>query len=243
MLLSIAAMALESQRMRFIPVTTAIAALLLGAACSGSSSSGNRAGVVATAPPAQTAVIRNSTPAQQLEAATPPPLPPDVTRLTDEVKLKITELSREYGYGPFAAFQTNEAAVGGFDNPNAVLKQLNDTGRQGGYVQSLTSVDGPGGAFTVDIWKDAAGAKSYFDQFPRPPQGITFQEIQLPQPLGEQSFAYEYRLNGQTGYSLAWRRGRIILGLGLQYFPGKESLDKVLALAMQLDQKAQAAKQ
>ncbi len=229
--------------MRFIAVTTAIAALLLVAGCSGSNSPGNRAAVVASAPPAQTAVIRNSTPAQQLEAATPPPLPPDVTRLVEEVKLKITELPREYGYGPFAAFQTNEAAVSGFDDPNAVLKQLNDTGRQGGFVQSLTNVGGQGGAFTVDVWKDATGAKSYFDQFPRPPKGITFQEIQLPQPLGEQSFAYEYQLNGQTGYSLAWRRGRVILGLGLQYFPGKESLDKVMALAMQLDQKAQAAKQ
>jgi hypothetical protein len=228
--------------MRFIPVATAMVALLL-TACSSSNTASNRAGTIATAPPAQTAVIRNSTPSQKLDVATPPPVPPDVSRLTEEVKLKITELPREYGYGPFSAYQTNEAAVGGFDNPNAVLKQMQDTGREGGFVQSLTNADGPGGAFTVDIWKDATGARAFFDQFPKPDKSITYQEIQLPQPLGEQSFAYQYQTNGQPGYSLAWRRGRLILGLGLQYSSGKESLDKVMALAMLLDQKAQAAKQ
>lgn len=226
----------------FICAACAVAFTLLSG-CSGSASPKAAVTVPPTVPPAQTSVIRTTTPDSPAVFATPQPQPAEVTAIIDQVRLKITELPREYSYGPFAASQPNEFAVQGYDDPAGVLDRMRQTGRLGGFVQSLTNSEGPGGAFTIEVWKDAAGATAYFDHYPRPDKSSIYQEISLSQPLGEQSFVYQYQANGQTGYSLAWRRGRIILGMGMQYFPGKESLDKVTALAMMLDQKAQAARQ
>ncbi len=229
--------------MRSIASLALIAGVVALSACGGSSATKSAATARPTVPPAQTVVIPATTPGAGAALGTPQPAPADVTVIVDQVKLNLTELPREYSYGPFSTYQSNEAAVEGFDDPVGVLDRMRKTGRVGGFVQSLTTSDGPGGAFTIDVWKDAAGATAYFDQYPKPPKSLTFQEVTLPQPLGDQSFAYQYQTNGRMGYVLTWRRGRLILGIGLQYFPGKESLDKITALATLLDQKAQAAKQ
>lgn len=224
--------------MRYL-LATATACLLFLTACGGSKTP-NRIAAVATAPPAQTVVIRPPTPAPR-GLATPQPASEAVTRIVDQVKLKITELPREFGYGLFAAYQPNEAAVTGFADPQGVLDQMNKTGRLGGYVQQLTTPDGPTAAYTIEVWRDAAGAQSYFDNYPKPDKSLQTQEITLPQPLGDQSYAYQYQANGRTGYSIAWRRGRIILGAGDAFATGKETLDRIMVIVNLLDMKAQAA--
>ncbi len=219
--------------------------LLALCACSSSnnaSSAPTASRTIATAPPAQTAIIAARTPGAPA-LATPAPAPADVTRLTEQVRLKITELPQGFSFGQFAGYQANEAAVTGFDDPQGVFNRMNSTGRLGGYVQSLVAPDSSGASYTIDVWKETAGATSYFDQYPRPDKSLTYQAIDLPRPLGDQSLAYQYQANGQTGYAVAWRRGRLILGAGELFMPGKESIDKLMPLITALDQKAQAAQQ
>lgn len=240
---------------RFVP----IAALgLLLTACSGGANSNTNTNrnagavptVAASAPSAQTAMASRPTAAATPEGTPGPtlrgaPVPAKaVTDITEQVRPKSGELPQGFGFGQFEGYQPNESAVQGFANPDAVLQRLKDSGRQGGFFQQITMADSPGGAgITIDVWKDAAGAKAYFDDYPRPDKSVDFSEISLPRPLGEQSFAIEYRVNGQTGYSLAWRRGRIVIGAGASFPPGKASLDKLQPLLDLLDKKAQAAQQ
>jgi len=166
-----------------------------------------------------------------------------VKSVVDQLRLKITELPRDFGFGQFATFQSNEAAVGGFDDPVGVLERMNETGRLGGYVQQLSTRDGPTAAYTIEVWKDAAGARAYFDQFPKPDKSLSYKVITLPQTLGDQSFAYQYDAGSKTGYSIAWRRGRFILGAGDSFASGKESLDRIMQIVNLLDQKAQSLPQ
>jgi len=234
-------MALEILSMRRTTLVTLVAVLLVVSGCGGSKPSNNTV-LVPTAPPAQTAVIRASTPSRA-GITTPEPPSNAVTGVVDQLRLKITELPRDFGYGQFAAYQSNEAAVAGFDDPVGVLDRMNKTGRLGGYVQQLTTPDGPTAAYTIEVWKDAAGAKAYFDQFPRPDKSLSYKVITLPQPLGDQSFAYQYDAGSKTGYSIAWRRGRFILGAGDSFASGKESLDRIMQIVNLLDQKAQSLPQ
>lgn len=234
------------------PIVTALAACLAvalgGAACSGSNNAKPPTVVGPTAPPAQTAappVARRSPSPTPAGALLPPEIPPKaVTDITEQVRPRPGDLPPGFGFGQFEAYQPNQVAVTGFDNPAAVLQRMNATGRLGGYLRQITTPDSPGGAaITIDVWKDAAGAKAYFDQYPRPQVGTHYQEITLPQPLGDQSFAIEVMANGQTGYSISWRRGRIVLGVGEFFAPDKASLDALQPLIEMLDKKAQAAQQ
>lgn len=232
-------------------IVTALAACVAiafgGAACNGSNNAKPAIGGGPTAPPPQTAaptVVGRRSPTPEA-ALLPPSLPPRaVTDITDQVRPKPGDLPPGFGFGQFEAYQPNQVAITGFDDPAAVLRRMNETGRLGGYLRQITTPDSAGGAaITIDVWKDAAGAKQYFDQYPRPQAGTQYREITLPQPLGEQSFAIEVMANGQTGYSISWRRGRIILGVGEFFPPGKASLDALQPLIDLLDQKAQAANQ
>ena len=246
---------------RFVPF---IALGLLLTACSGANTTGGATNTgrgknadvntapsaVASAPAPQTGTAGRATPTATADG-TPgatlrgAPVPSKaVTDITEQVRPKSGELPQGFGFGQFQGYQPNESAVQGFANPEALLKRMNDTGRLGGFFQQIGMADSPGGAgITIDVWQDAAGAKAYFDDYPRPEGNVDLNEIPVPQPLGEQSYAIEYRLNGQTGYSLAWRRGRIILGAGAAFPPGKAALDKLQPLLDLLDKKAQAAQQ
>jgi hypothetical protein len=223
----------------------AVAALLL--ACSGSNKPAASSIVLSTArptaPPAQSGPVAEPTP--DLSLATPQPEPADVKDLTDQVKFKITQLPRGFSVGQFPeAFQANAQAVSGYENPQAVLDRMNATGRLGGILQQIITPLNPAGAgITVEVWKDAAGAEAYFDQFPRPEPGVKYSEFTPPKQVGDQTFAIRYEVGGSVGYVISWRRGRLILGIGDAFPPGKESVDELMSLVDILDQNAQAAKQ
>ncbi len=234
--------------MRHPILTTLAACVAVALGCAGCSGTNNRTSSTAigpTAPPAQTPAPPTARRSPTQAALLPPELPPKaVTDVTDQVRPKPGELPPGFGFGQFEAYQPNQVAVSGFDNPAAVLQRMNETGRLGGYLRQITTPDSAGGAaITIDVWKDAAGAKQYFDQYPRPAAGTQYQEITLPQPLGDQTFAIQVTLNDQNGYSISWRRGRIILGVGEFFPPGKASLDALQPLIDLLDKKAQAAQQ
>jgi len=223
-----------------------VAAALVLTACGGSNHKRNSPRAAGpTAPPAQTATAERGASPTPAVTLRPPGAPPKaVTDITEQVRPRPGELPPGFGFGQFEAYQPNEVAVNGFADPAAVLQRMNQTGRLGGYLRQFTTQESPSGAaITIDVWQDAAGAKQYFDQYPRPEAGTQYHEVTLPRPLGDQSFAIEVTSNGQTGYSLSWRRGRIILGVG-EFFPaGNASLAALQPLIDLLDQKAQAAKQ
>src|SRR5581483_9046928 len=198
----------RAMRRPILTTLAASAAVALGcAACSGSNNAKPPTAVGPTAPPAQTSAppVARRSPTPEAALLTPELPPKAVTDITEQVRPRPADLPPGFGFGQFEAYQPNQVAISGFDNPAAVLQRMNETGRLGGYLRQITTPDSSGGAaITIDVWKDAAGAKQYFDQYPRPAAGIQYQEITLPQPLGEQSFAIEITLNGQTGYSISW---------------------------------------
>ncbi len=163
--------------------------------------------------------------------------------LIDQIKLTAADLPSGFNIGALSGHQSNEQAITGYADPQAVLKLFNDTGRQDGYIQQISSPDsGSGIGVSIEVWGDAAGAKAFFDQYPSPPADVKAQPFTLPQPLGDQSYAYQYALGAGSGTSIAWRRGRVVLGVG-EAASGQAALDHLLQIAAILDAKAQAAQQ
>src|SRR5581483_6677751 len=128
----------------------------------------------ATVPSAATAPAQAAAPAATV-ASTPPTgadesgSPADASTLIDKVKLTSSDLPQGFSLGQFAASEQNPQATTGFDNPPAVLSLLNSTGRQIGYIQQVITPDSSSGAgIEIGVWGDAAGAKSWMDQYPSP---------------------------------------------------------------------------
>ncbi|HZU77576.1 MAG TPA: hypothetical protein VFA70_12485 [Dehalococcoidia bacterium] len=223
--------------------TAAAAAwLLLFAGCSSSSRSNSATAPTArTAPPAQTALIRAATPPAAVTVAVQPS---DVVRITNDLRLTAADLPPGAQPGPLEGTLSNEAAAVGFASPTAVVTLMQQTGRLGGIAQALTTGDGATGAgVSIEVWRDAQGAQRYFAQYPRPEGPGQITKITLPQPLGDESFAYQIEQNGQITYAVNWRRGRLILGVGERFPASQASLDKTLAIAQALDKKAAAEPQ
>lgn len=161
----------------------------------------------------------------------------------DSIKLDASDLPAGFGIGGLAGYQTVQAAVTGYDNPSAVMDLMTKTGRAGGFIEQIITPDSSNGAGTsVEVWRDATGAKTYFDSYPRPEAGFQYQQIDVP-GLGDQLFAYRYTAGGRIGYSIAWRRGRVVLGAGETLNPGNDSIDRILMLVQLLDKKAQSVSQ
>ncbi len=203
----------------------------------------------ATVAPAATAAATTAAPATSASTATSAPSAAggggsaSASELIDQIKLTAADLPSGFGLGALSGQQSNEQATTGYADPQAVLKLFNDTGRQDGYIQQITSPDsGSGIGVSIEVWGDAAGAKAFFDQFPSPPADVKAQPFTLPQPLGDQSFAYQYALGAGSGTSIAWRRGRVVLGIG-EAASGQAALDHLLQIAAILDAKAKAAQQ
>jgi len=192
----------------------------------------------ATAPPAATA-----TSAPAASAASGARSAASAGDLIDQIKLTAADLPSGFNVGGLAGHQPNQQAITGYADPQAVLKLFNDTGRQDGYIQQISSPDtGSGIGVSIEVWGDEAGAKAFFDQYPSPPADVKPQPFTLPQPLGDQSYAYQYALGAGSGTSIAWRRGRVVLGVG-EAASGQTVLDHLLQIAAILDAKAQAAQQ
>jgi hypothetical protein len=222
-------------------VATLLALPLIMLSCSGSNAKSSAATAVATAPPPQNTVIRTATPPP---AATATTRSSDVVRLTTDVKLLASDLPAGFRPGQLEGYLDNESAAVGFSDPQSVVTRMLDTGRLGGLAQGLTTTDGAAAAGdTIDVWRDAAGAKQYFDRYPDPGGDTKFSRVDLPHPVGDQSFALHVETNGQAGYVVNWRRGRLLLGVGETFPAGKDSLDKIMVIVDALDKKAQAATQ
>ncbi|HLZ68953.1 MAG TPA: hypothetical protein VKV26_03485 [Dehalococcoidia bacterium] len=155
--------------------------------------------------------------------------------------LTAGDLPAGYSVGGLSGRQSNEQAITGYADPQAVLKLFNDTGRLDGFIQQISSPDSASGVgVSIEVWKDEAGAKLYFDQFPSPPAEVKPQPFTLAQPLGDQSTAYHYTIGAGGGTSIAWRRGRVLLGVG-EPAASQAALDHLLQIAALLDAKAKAA--
>jgi len=237
---------------RWILTAVLLSGLAVWPACIGTKSTTPQA-AAPTAPPAQSPAsgqgTRAASPSPAIRSGTPAfgraAIPSAaVTDITEQVRFKPGDLPAGYTFGQFQSYQSNESAVNGYDDEQAVLARMNSTGRLGGLLQQIITPNSAGGAgVTVDVWRDEAGAKAFFDQFPRPEQSIKYEEISLPKSLGDQYFAFKANVGGQVDYSVTWRRGRIILGTGELYPAGHDSLDNLTTLIDLLDKKAQAAKQ
>ena len=177
---------------------------------------------------------------------TPPPgaaaSASNLIQILDQAKLLASDLPSGFSLGSLAGFQANENSVTGYDDPQAVLQLMNNTGKMGGYIQQVITLDAANGAgVSVEVWKDAEGARSYFVNFPKPDPSLQYQVISVP-GLADDVFAYQYKTNGGTGYSIAWRRGRLIVGVGEVVKLGG-LVDPVLQLAKLIDQKIQTIQQ
>jgi hypothetical protein len=168
--------------------------------------------------------------------------PSDPRALIDAVKPGDSDLPSGFTPGQFSGYQANDQAILGFANPQDVLSLLNSTGRQDGFIEQ---VNGPNGTFalSIQVWQDAAGAKTFFDQHPVPDNTVQFKTVQLDQPLGEQYQALLIGSGAQATYALSWRVGRVVLGIGgAAGADGKPSAD-MLQLADFMTKRAQAAQQ
>ena len=162
--------------------------------------------------------------------------------LLNALKLQTADLPSGFSVGSMEGFQANEAAVAGYDDPAGTLQLMQRTGRVGGYVQQIADAGSANGAgVSIEVWNDAAGAATYFEHYPHPESSTTYEPIDVP-GLGEQVFAYRYESNGSSGYAVAWRRGRLVLGVGEMVRAG-QSVDHVLELAKALDKKARSVQQ
>ncbi|HEY8837472.1 MAG TPA: hypothetical protein VIO16_07300 [Dehalococcoidia bacterium] len=193
--------------------------------------------------PSQQGPTSNGSP---VAVTTPPPgaaaSASSLNQILDQAKLLASDLPSGFSLGSLAGFQANENSVTGYDDPQAVLQLMNSTGKMGGYIQQVITPNAANGAgVSIEVWRDADGARTYFASFPKPESSIQYQMITVP-GLADDVYAYQYKTNGGTGYSIAWRRGRLIIGVGEVVKLG-ESVDPVLQLAKLIDQKIQAVQQ
>lgn len=169
--------------------------------------------------------------------------PADPRALVDAIKLDDSNLPSGFSLGSLFAYQPNEQAIIGYADPQSVLDLLNSTGRQDGYVEQI---NGPGSSsfgVSIQVWKDAAGAKAFFDQHPLPDSSVSYQQVQLDQPIGEQYQALKIAVGAGSRYALSWRVGRVVLGIGGDAGPDGKPSQSMLQLVDLLTKRAQAAQQ
>lgn len=209
-------------------------AALLFAAC------GSGKGVAGKTPapnPTQGRATTTSTAAAPPAAAVPT-LSAGLTDTLKKYALTPADLPSGYALG-LQQQLPNETASAGFADPAAVVKEIQQSGRQGGIAQQVISTTGAGEmAVTVEAFKDAAGAQDWVAHPPAYPPSMNATPATLPQQLGEQSTAVHWTQDGNGGYLVSFRRGRFVFGLSLGAPSGKESLDALLPLAKSLDANA-----
>ncbi|MGI8550688.1 MAG: hypothetical protein ACR2PL_07860 [Dehalococcoidia bacterium] len=166
-------------------------------------------------------------------------LPADLNAFLNQYALTAADLPPGYAVAGQVEL-ANEQATSGYADPQAVAKEIHDTGRQGGIAQQVLSPTADAGqiGLTIESFKDADGAKQWVNKLPTPPSSLKSTPANLPQQLGEQSNATHWTQGDTAGYVVNFRRGRLVFGLGISAPNGKESLEPLIALAKKLDDKA-----
>jgi len=164
---------------------------------------------------------------------------PDVAALLDRFSLTPAELPSGYAALGKVLLPNDQATLGTAD-PQATLKQIQQTGRQGGVAQQVIGpgLDSGQIGVSVEVFKDPSGAQQWVARPPDFDQTYRTSAAALPDPLGEQSNAVHWTQGNMGGYVVNFRRGRLVFGLGLSAAAGKESLDPLLSIARRLDEKA-----
>jgi hypothetical protein len=227
------------------PAATATSSVAASATVAPAASAAATSAAAASATAAATATsAAASAPTATATAAAAPASggPSDPRALIDAVKPGDSDLPSGFTPGQFSGYQANDQAILGYANPQDVLSLLNSTGRQDGFIEQ---VNGPSGTFalSIQVWQDATGAKTFFDQHPVPDNTVQFKTVQLDKPLGDQYQALLIGSGAQATYALSWRVGRVVLGIGgAAGADGKPSAD-MLQLADFMTKRAQAAQQ
>jgi|GEM_PF-3265412 len=167
----------------------------------------------------------------------------DPRALIDLIRLDNSNLPSGFSFGQLFGYQANEQAVIGYADPQSVLDLLNSTGRQDGYIEQISGPGGSSFGVSIQIWRDAAGAKAFFDQHPLPDSSVSYQQVQLDTPIGEQYQALKISAGAGSSYALSWRVGRVVLGIGGDAGPDGKPSQAMLQLVDLLTKRAQAAQQ
>jgi hypothetical protein len=163
--------------------------------------------------------------------------------LIKQIRPGAGDLPAGFSPGQFAGEQPNAQAITGYANPEDVLNLFNSSGRQDGFVEQINGPDGSPFGVSYGVWSDAAGAKQFMDNHPVPDSTVTYKQVQLDQPLGDQYQALEIGSGSSAAYALSWRVGRVVLGLGGAAGSDGKPSAAMLQLATLLTQRAQAAQQ
>lgn len=189
----------------------------------------------------QPARQKSPTPSPAAQAPPGATVPPDVMAVLTRYVLTSPDLPSGYTLG-FQTPLSNAQTIGGYADPQAALKEIQSTGRQGGIAQQVfsTTPDSTLGV-SIEIFSANSGAQQWLLHPPALPAAVQTTATDLPQQLGEQSTALHWTesKNNLAGYIVSFRRGRVVFGLAVSFPAGKESLDPLLAIGKQLDDKAQ----
>ncbi|HZU77577.1 MAG TPA: hypothetical protein VFA70_12490 [Dehalococcoidia bacterium] len=166
----------------------------------------------------------------------------DPNTLLDAIKLTSADLPAGFSLGALTSTEQNAQAVDGFDDPQSALSLMNSTGRQIGLVQQVSTPDSSSGAgISIEVWQDDTGAKAWMDSYPAPESDLSPQRLTPPQTVGDQTILYRFNQNGTIIYSMTWRRGRVVLGVGEPFGSDAGAIEKLMQLVNILDAKAVAA--
>lgn len=190
----------------------------------------------------QPARQKSPTPSPAAQAPAGATVPPNVMAVLTRYVLTLPDLPSGYELGVQRPVSNSEA-IGGYADPQAALKEVQSTGRQGGIAQQVISTT-PGSSpmgVSIEIFAANSGAQQWLLHPPALPPILQTTATDLPQQLGEQSTALHFTesKNNLAGYIVSFRRGRVVFGLGVSAPAGKESLESLLAIGKQLDDKAQ----
>lgn len=182
------------------------------------------------------------TPASAAPEPSPPSaLPAGVASTLRTYSFTQDDLPAGYTVGGTLEVPNDQAAVD-YADPQAALKEIQETGRVGGIGQQVLSPPGAPGQIGVSIesFPDAAGAARWAAEPPSLPPSLDPSTTALDKAPGEHASAVHWQQGAKAGYVVSFSRGRIVFGVGISAPAGQESLDVALDLARRLDQKAKS---
>jgi hypothetical protein len=135
----------------------------------------------------------------------------------------------------------NDSALSGYDDEKAARQEMEEVARQGGIGQQLFPPGNVAASMgvSIEVFKDAAGAKRWASNPPSLPAGLNPTAADPQEQIGDAISATHWTQGGQSGYVLSFSRGRVVFGIGVSAPTGHESLTPALDVAQKLNQKAQ----